>query len=164
MTVDKKQSTPSEHEEYNELVRRVREASLLGGTAELLGWDREVMMPDGGLQYRSNQLAQLARLQHETFTSPRVGELLGECETDSQLMSDPLCNEAVNVREIRRSYDRQTKLPAELVQQEAELGSYAQHEWAMAQKQRLQTLSAVVGTVGRAATAQSEVLRLGQRR
>lgn len=134
MTAANQPTLPTEPKPYVELIHQVREASLLGGTADLLGWDREVMMPDGGLEYRSKQLAQLARLQHEIFTSQQVGELLAQCEADSQLMADPLSPAAINVREIRRSYDRQTKLPADLVQQEAELGSYSQHEWATARK------------------------------
>ncbi len=134
MTAQVSQVTPVEDKNYSALIQLVREANLLGGTAELLSWDREVMMPEGGLDYRSKQLAQIAKLQHEQFTCKRLGELLAVCEADAELTTHPLSCEAVNLREVRRSYDRQTKLPAALVQQEAELGSYAQHEWATARK------------------------------
>jgi carboxypeptidase Taq len=131
---EKTVSADRNHQAYDELINHLREASLLAGTADLLSWDREVMMPAGGLEYRSKQLAQIARLQHEVLTSKRMEELLMTCEVDPELTSDPRSCEAVNIREIRRSYDRQTKLPASLVQQEAELGSYAQHEWAVARR------------------------------
>lgn len=119
---------------YQDLIAVARDAQLLGGTASLLGWDQQVKMPAAGLAYRSRQLSQLARLHHELVTSPRFGELLGECEADSVLMSDPLSPEAVNVRELRRDYDRKTKLPVELVAEEAELASLGEHTWAEARK------------------------------
>ncbi|MFM9144824.1 MAG: hypothetical protein ACKORL_05545, partial [Phycisphaerales bacterium] len=48
-------------------VALAREARLLGSTAAILGWDQETMMPGGGLEHRSRQLAQLARLEHGTL-------------------------------------------------------------------------------------------------
>ncbi|MCP3902483.1 MAG: carboxypeptidase M32 [Planctomycetes bacterium] len=119
---------------YDELAHISRSASLLGGTAGLLGWDQEVMMPPGGLEYRSLQLAQLARLQHQTFTDERVGDLLAECEADAGVTDDPDSATAVNVRELRRDYDRQTRLPAELVEEEAKLASLGQHIWQEARR------------------------------
>lgn len=128
-------AAPPPPEHYRQLVELARQASLLAGTAELLNWDREVMMPAGGLEYRSKQLARLAKLQHETFTSPQMQQCLAACEADAALMADPRSAAATDVRELRHRYDRQTKLPAELVQQEAELSSLAQHEWAIARQQ-----------------------------
>lgn len=91
-------------------------------------------MPEGGLDLRSRQLAQLARMSHELATDPRVGEWLAACESDSSITGDPLSVAAVNVREIRRAYDRATKLPASLVEEFAKVTSIAQHEWAEARK------------------------------
>jgi len=119
---------------YRELVARVKEASLLSSTASLLGWDQETMMPPGGLEHRARQLAQLARLAHEMATDPRIGDLLAACEADRALVGDPLGAPAVNVREIRRQFDRRTRLPAELVEEEARLSSKARHEWAEARQ------------------------------
>lgn len=119
---------------YNQLIGLVREANLLRSTAALLSWDQEVMMPKDGLEYRSKQLAQLARMSHELATSPRIAELLDACEGDASIMSDPLSVAAVNVREIRRVFDRRTKLPTALVEEEATLASHGQHAWAEARK------------------------------
>lgn len=119
---------------YEELIGLVREASLLNHTGQLVGWDQEVKMPKGGVDYRSRQLAQLARLTHEMATAPRVSELLAECESDADLSADPTSVTAVNLREIRRQYDRRVKLPASLVEEEAALASHSQHEWAAARK------------------------------
>ncbi|MHC4416635.1 MAG: carboxypeptidase M32 [Planctomycetota bacterium] len=119
---------------YDELIGLVKDASLLGATASLLGWDQETMMPEGGLEYRSRQLAQLASLHHRAATDPRVGECLAACEADAGLLRDPTGAAAVNVREIRHRYDRQTKLPTALVEELAQTTSLARHVWGQARK------------------------------
>lgn len=122
------------HSAYGELLSLVREARLLASTAQLLGWDQETMMPEGGVDFRSRQLAQLARMAHDLAVNPRIGELLAECEADDDLTSDPDSDTAATLREIRRDYDRETKLPASLVEEIARTASVAQHEWAEARK------------------------------
>jgi carboxypeptidase Taq len=119
---------------YDELIHRVRDAHLLGSTGSLLHWDQEVMMPPGGVEHRSRQMSLLARLQHETLTADRIGELLAECEAGG-LADDPMSPAAVNLRELRRTYDRRTRLPADLVAEEARLASVAQHHWVEARKE-----------------------------
>jgi carboxypeptidase Taq len=119
---------------YNDLIAIICEADLINGTSSILGWDQETMMPSRGVEYRSKQLAQLARLQHEVVTDPKVGELLEACESDPSLIEDRLSPAAVNVREIRRDYDRKTKLPPDLVAEEARLASIGQHTWSEARK------------------------------
>jgi carboxypeptidase Taq len=107
-----------------------REASLLESTASILGWDQETMMPVGGIELRSKQLAQLARMRHELFTSKAMGDMIGAAEGEAAKGSA----EAALVRELRRDYDRDTKLPAALVEELASVSSSAQHEWAEARK------------------------------
>jgi carboxypeptidase Taq len=126
---------PSTSRDYDELIRLVKDANLLSSTGHILSWDQETMMPSGGVEHRSRQMAQLARLSHEMATSKRIGELLQQCEGESRLTADPLGVAAVNVREIRHDYDRKTKLPSELVEEEAKLASISQHVWAEARKE-----------------------------
>ena len=76
----------------------------------------------------------MSRIAHEQFTDPAVGEDLAACESEPDLISDPQSVEAVNLREIRRHYDRKTCLPASLVEEEAALSSRAMHRWAEARK------------------------------
>ncbi len=91
-------------------------------------------MPPGGVAYRARQLAQLAKMRHALFIEPIIGESLAACEQDSELLADPLSPAAVNVRVIRREYDRATKLPASLVEEIARTTSVAKHHWAEARK------------------------------
>jgi carboxypeptidase Taq len=115
------------------LFAAVQEARLLESTAGLLSWDQETMMPNGGAELRSRQLAQLARLSHEAFTAARIGELLGAAE-DAVASLPPESADAVNVRETRRDYDKATKLPSSLVAELAQVASQAQHVWVEARR------------------------------
>src|SRR6266404_2322990 len=101
---------------YDELLRRAREEALLESCQALLGWDELTFMPPGGVAARANQLAYLAGWQHEKATDPRIGDLLTSVE-GSPLLADPTSAAAANVREIRRSYDRQARLPRALVEE-----------------------------------------------
>lgn len=116
---------------YLELARLLREAALLGSCSNVLGWDEQTFMPEGGAQFRSEQLGLIAGLTHERATSPRIGELLGELEAAGDL-GDPDGDRAVNVREARRSYNRATKLPRRLVEELSRTTTLAQQAWVKA--------------------------------
>ncbi|HKI32545.1 MAG TPA: carboxypeptidase M32 [Gemmataceae bacterium] len=118
---------------YADLIRRTREQSLLASCAELLAWDEDTYMPPSGAEHRAAQLALLAGLQHARATDPRLGDLLAAVE-GSPLVADPDSAEAVNVREIRRGFDRQTRLPRGLVEELARSASLAERAWAEARR------------------------------
>ncbi|MEM9109763.1 MAG: carboxypeptidase M32, partial [Planctomycetota bacterium] len=119
---------------YEQLLSHTKEASLLGSTASILGWDQETLMPVQGLAHRTRQLAQLAKLTHQMRTDPRIGEWLDACEAEAELAGDPISETAVNLRELRRAYDKATKLPEALVVEMSETTSQAKHAWAEARK------------------------------
>ncbi|MEE3002038.1 MAG: carboxypeptidase M32 [Planctomycetota bacterium] len=114
---------------YSNLLELSRESNLIGGSMSILGWDQEVLMPEGGIEYRGRQLALLAKLEHQMSTSSAFADALAECEADGDLVDDPTSPSAVNLRELRWSLDRRTKLPAELVEEEAKLTSEGMHAW-----------------------------------
>jgi carboxypeptidase Taq len=118
---------------YEELVRHAREQSLLDSCADLLEWDEETYMPSGGVEHRSEQRALLAGLSHQRATDPRVGELLGELE-GSDLVRDPESPAAVNVRGLRRLYDRQTRIPRTLAEELARTTALAHQAWVAARQ------------------------------
>ena len=122
------------HTTYAELIRRVREETLLTSCEALLEWDEETYMPPGGVENRSEQLALIAGLLHERGTDPRVGELLHQLE-GSELLRQPGSPAAVNVRELRREYDRFVKVPRRLVEDVARTTALAQTAWARARKE-----------------------------
>jgi len=123
--------TPTEA--YADLKKRMIEVETLLSTSYVLEWDQQTYMPDKGDDHRGEQLAQLSRLVHEWATDPKVGDLLSELE-QSDLVSDPEGEVAVNVREWRRLYDRDTKLPTELVEEFARATSKGIQVWSEARK------------------------------
>src|SRR5260221_8737059 len=118
---------------YLELVRLSREESVLASCIDVLEWDEEIYMPRAGVEHRAEQMALLAGMLHDRATDPRYEELLTAVE-DSSLVSDPESPQAVNVRELRRDYDRERKLPRRLVQEMARVTTRASKIWAQARK------------------------------
>jgi len=118
---------------YAELVQRSRDKTLLSSCLQLLAWDEEVSMPRAGVRHRSEQSALLAGLIHDRGTDPDYDELLATVE-GSSLVSDPESPQAVNVRELRRDYDRERRLPRRLVEEMARTHALASQAWAEARK------------------------------
>ena len=118
---------------YGDLIARSRAWSTLNSCASLLSWDEQTLMPSGGAPFRGEQHAILAGIAHERATDPAVGELLNILE-NSELLDDPETPEAVNVRQLRRDYDRKVTLPRLLVEELARVTSVAQHEWVQARR------------------------------
>jgi carboxypeptidase Taq len=119
---------------YDELLRRSREEALLTSSADLLGWDEETCLPAAGAEHRGAQLALLNGLCHDRATDPVLGDLLAAVE-GSDLVSDPLSSAAVNVRQWRRRYDRQQRLPRSLVEEHSRVTTLAQQAWASARRE-----------------------------
>jgi carboxypeptidase Taq len=118
---------------YTQLIHATQEASLLASCAEMLGWDEDTYMPPGGVAHRGRQMALLAGLVHERQTDPRHGDWLAAVE-ESSLVADPRSPEAVNVRELHRTYQRAVRMPRRLVEEMAQVTSLAQAEWAVARR------------------------------
>jgi carboxypeptidase Taq len=121
---------------YDDLIAKVTETSTLRSAMAVLGWDQRTKMPPGGVEQRSNQLALLARLVHERATSHEIGDLIAKCEADEALTDDPHSDSAANLREIRRSYDRATKLPSDHVEESARTHAVAEHHWEQARAKK----------------------------
>ena len=114
---------------YEEIIRLSREETLLASCLDLLEWDEEVSMPRKGVEHRAEQRALLAGLVHDRGTDPRHEELLVTVE-GSSLLSDPESAAAVNVREIRREFDKERRMPRRLVEEWARVTAVAQQRWA----------------------------------
>jgi len=113
---------------YEELIKRSKEVAIINSCAAVLEWDEQTYMPRPAATYRAEQSAYLAGLSHEKATDPAIGELLNALEASS-LMDDPISDHAVNTREIRREYDRETKIPKELVEALSRERILSQNAW-----------------------------------
>ena len=115
---------------YAELRTLLREAATLVSVANLLSWDQETMMPAGAAAFRADELAMISEMAHRRAIDPRIGDLLSECESDTELTADATA--AANLREIRRDYDRALKVPPELVAEINGTSSRALEAWKQA--------------------------------
>jgi carboxypeptidase Taq len=118
---------------YAELIRLSREETLLASCVDVLEWDEEINLPRKAVNHRSDQLAFLAGMLHDRSTSPRYDELLSIVE-ESPLTADPESPPAVNVRELRRGYDRERRMPRKLVEESARVTSLASKAWVHARR------------------------------
>jgi carboxypeptidase Taq len=112
---------------YEQLLDRGRRLANLQMASMHLSWDQQVMMPEGGAPARAQQLSALSATSHELLVDDEVGEWLEDLE-DADLTAD----QAANVREIRRQYERQANVPSELTEQITETSSENQQIWQKA--------------------------------
>jgi carboxypeptidase Taq len=114
-----------------ELKTRLLEINDLNSAAALLGWDQATYMPPGGAEARGRQMATLARLAHEKFTSGEVARLLDDLrayETSLPYDSD----EASLIRVTRRQFDQLVKVPSEFVARLQTHGAQSYQAWTVA--------------------------------
>jgi len=116
---------------YRKLLKRTHEIALVSSAGETLNWDVETYMPAKALGFRAEQLAHLGGHTHRLFTARKVGDLISECE---QHGFDPESEEAANVREWRRRYDRATRLPTRLVEKFERTRAHAREAWKEARQ------------------------------
>lgn len=114
---------------YSQLVAHSRETAMLGSIESLLGWDERTLMPVAAGEYRAEQITFLAGMIHRRKTEPQVGEWLNELAgSETDLHSD----RGATVRELKRRYDREVKLPQALVEELARTAVLGQQAWVTA--------------------------------
>jgi len=122
---------PNHTDTYAQLTRHLHELHLLGSTISLLSWDQQTYRPIAAAAHRADQIAYFSKLHHELFTSPKVLGLIDELASD---VAKDDSDQAVNVRELKRSSDRQRKLPTDLVEELSRNESLSQDAWIQAKK------------------------------
>jgi len=97
--------------DYDKLLERYQEISLLNSISGVLYWDMNTHMPPAAVGHRAKQFQYISQKVHGLMTDPKVGSLLESCESDSTLGN----LQKRNVELLRRYYDSRTILPSELV-------------------------------------------------
>ncbi|TNC71994.1 carboxypeptidase M32 [Rubellimicrobium roseum] len=110
---------------YAELLSFQRETEALAQVMGRLGWDQETVMPPGSAGQRAEEMAALEGVLHARRTDPRVGDWLDAAKAPDEVGT-------ANLREIRRRYERNRKVPASLASEIARVTSRAQGIWAEA--------------------------------
>lgn len=146
---------------YQELENRFSRWAILEQMSEVLQWDWAAKMPEGGQHARSEQLALLRVLIHQTVAASDLEGLLIEAETVGSL--DPW--QAANLREMRRVWIHTTALDEKLVDALSRAQNRCEMAWRKAKTQSgsfaevAPELSALLALVREAAAAKAE--RLG---
>jgi carboxypeptidase Taq len=130
---------------YEQLMAFTHTTQALGEVAGRLGWDQEAIMPKGAAPQRAEEMAAMESVLHARRIDPKVGEWLAAID-EAQL--DEVGR--AQVRHIRKSYERTSKVPADLAAEIAKVTSRAQGIWAQARSDEdvaafLPTLEEVVG-------------------
>jgi carboxypeptidase Taq len=124
-------------EPLEKLHRLDRECRSLEKVLAVLQWDEETCLPSKGVEERAEQLGLLRGLAHQRFVSPGTGRLLAELGSTSE---NPRGDEALPplerdfLRVLRRSYDRETKLPGDFVRAAARAEGLSQAAWVQARR------------------------------
>ena len=122
------------NETFERLKEKLALVSDLNHAAAVLAWDQETYMPPKGAEARAQQLATLSKLAHEFFTSDEIGELLEQLEP--QVRDLPYDSfEASLVRVTKRLYERERKIPTELVEELTRATSLGTEAWKQARKE-----------------------------
>ena len=112
---------------FDDLMAHARETAALDNVMTRLGWDQRTMMPHGAAHLRSEELAALETVLHDRRTDPRIGDWLEAAEA-------PDAAGQAALRELRRSYARNTRVPARLAAELARVTAMGQEIWSQARR------------------------------
>ena len=113
-----------------ELKKEFTEITRLNYIRALLGWDEQVNLPHGAFEGRGAQRALMSKIVHEKLISDNIGKLIKKAEkqTDLNLI------DAATLREAKREYEQEVKLPTELVEEISKTASLGHGKWMEARK------------------------------
>jgi len=97
---------------YATLETRFRQLGLLSETEAMLHWDSAAVMPPGGGEARSEQLAEIKSIYHGLLTADDMSDLLDAAETKTDLS---LWQQS-NLRLMRHHWTKATALTREFVE------------------------------------------------
>ena len=107
--------------------------SALGYTGSLMTWDQETYMPPAGALPRARASAIVGRLAHEMSTSKEYGDLLDRAEKEVE-GKDPEDPDFLMVKVARRDFERNVKVPPDLVARLREAEVHGVQVWQEARK------------------------------
>lgn len=119
---------------YDAFLERMGEVNDLLNAESILSWDARTMMPPGGAETRSKQLATLTVMARNHLVADETRRLLDEADSEiADLPEDSV--ERTMCAQVREAIDYHLRIPATLVQKRSEIGSIGQHIWAKARSE-----------------------------
>lgn len=113
---------------WETLVEHMKRIDTLRGVAWTLGWDEQTNMPPKAQALRGSQSALLSTISHGWISDPRIGEWLAELSGQS----DPI--QRACHRNLTRTYERERRVPVELVEEIARAESAGFAAWVEAKQ------------------------------
>jgi carboxypeptidase Taq len=123
----------TDSQRYHNVCQHARQTAALASIDALLGWDERTQMPAAGAEHRATQTSLIAGMAHRRWVDPEFGESLLALAA-SPLAADPQSDAAVNIRRLKRQYDRKIKLPQSLVEELARTAVLGQQSWQEARQ------------------------------
>ena len=108
----------------------MQEIADLQSASSVLQWDQETYIPSGASSYRSRQIATLAGLSHEKFTSGEISVLVNSLLQENQ--ADQLYHRSL--LRIKKDLSRKEKLNRAFVEQLSHATSEGLSSWEKARK------------------------------
>ncbi len=118
---------------FDDLAAHFRDVAKLASIGALLDWDERTMLPKQGGAYRADQSALLAGIVHQRSTAEQVGQWLDQLD-DSELASENYSPPGTTIRELRRQYEKQRRVPQALVEHLSRATVLGQQAWVEARK------------------------------
>lgn len=122
-------------EDYEKLKERGEEIYTLSSVLMLLEWDQETKMPMGGAPFRASQIELLSALTHKEKTSnsfKKALEKLIDLKTGNISSNSLDKRKKSSLKEFRREFLKDTKLPHPFVKKFAKANSEGAHAWQKA--------------------------------
>jgi carboxypeptidase Taq len=121
-------------ETFDTLLAHVRETTLLQTSADTLEWDERTGLPRAAGEYRAEQVTLLRGIVHGRRTDPRVGDWL-EALAQWEEASDSTSDVGATVHRMREDYQRDCRLPQDLVEALSRATVRGQQTWDRARKE-----------------------------
>ena len=97
----------------------------------VLDWDQQVNMPEEGDLERGEQISTIQEVAHNLFVSDEVGQLLSDLISESSDL-EPDSDEARLIKVTKRKFDKETKIPIQLIMELSQATTMAHNAWVKA--------------------------------
>ena len=116
---------------YLRLEEVFRRRAVIGESIGVLSWDMSVMMPPAGAAARSEQIAQLQVMGHETLLAPGIADDMAAADNEAAALDRW---QSANLREMRRLWEHACAVPADLVAARSRAASACETIWRSARR------------------------------
>ena len=114
-------------EKINSLKQRWARIHTLEQATAVLQWDMETYMPEEGVNARAEHLSLLSEIAHQWLISDETARIIEDAE--NEIEGDYFSDDVSMVRVARRLYEREAKIPLDLVSRMARTTAKANSVW-----------------------------------